>query len=138
VKVQDLAVLVKGIAPVVRDYVATALTGVSDRLAALEGVTAEHAALCARVAILETRPSVPGPPGDAGPPGKDGADGRPGLKYWGVYQDGKAYDAGDLVTWAGSAWHCEEATTSKPGEYAGAKAWTLMVKRGRDGKDGKP
>jgi len=56
---------------------------------------------------------------------------------WKRPKDGKSYDPGDLVTWAGSTWHCDEATTSKPGEYAGAKNWTLMVKRGRDGKDAK-
>jgi hypothetical protein len=54
--------------------------------------------------------------------------------YLGVYQDGKPYTKGDLVTWGGSAWHCNEDTTSKPGD--GSKDWTLMVKRGRDGRDG--
>jgi hypothetical protein len=55
--------------------------------------------------------------------------------YRGVYVDGKTYDRGDGVTWGGSEWHCNETTTSKPGE--GSKAWTLKVKRGRDGKDGR-
>ena len=53
--------------------------------------------------------------------------------YRGVWVDGKAYDPGDSVTWGGSEWHCFMATTSKPGD--GSKAWTLKVKRGRDGKD---
>jgi hypothetical protein len=39
-----------------------------------------------------------------------------------------------MVTSGGSCWHCNEPTTTKPGE--GSKAWRLMVKRGRDGKDG--
>lgn len=94
----------------------------------------ETVTLRERAAVLETRPQLQGPPGDPGPAGKDGADGKPGLSYLGVYQDGKTYDVGELVTWAGSAWHCNEATTTKPGD--GSKAWTLMVKRGRDGKDG--
>jgi hypothetical protein len=55
--------------------------------------------------------------------------------YRGVYQDGKAYERGDAVTWAGSEWHCNEPTSTKPGD--GLKAWTLKVKRGRDGKDGR-
>jgi hypothetical protein len=55
--------------------------------------------------------------------------------YRGVYQDGKLYDRGDGVTWGGSEWHCNEPTTTKPGD--GSKAWTLKVKRGRDGKDGR-
>lgn len=53
--------------------------------------------------------------------------------YRGVYSDAEAYQAGDMVTWAGSLWHCNESTTGKPGE--GTKAWTLAAKRGRDGKD---
>lgn len=55
--------------------------------------------------------------------------------YRGVYVDGKQYDRGDGVTWGGSEWHCNEGTNSKPGD--GSKAWTLKVKRGRDGKDGR-
>jgi hypothetical protein len=55
--------------------------------------------------------------------------------YRGVFIEGKTYERGDGVTWGGSEWHCHETTTSKPGE--GSKAWTLKVKRGRDGKDGK-
>lgn len=53
----------------------------------------------------------------------------------GVYVDGKVYAFGDVVTWGGSQWHANEDTTTKPGE--GSKAWTLIVKRGRDGKDGR-
>lgn len=59
----------------------------------------------------------------------------PFQRYTGVYVDGKAYSVGDVVTAGGSQWHCNEDTASKPGE--GSKAWTLAVKRGRDGKDGK-
>lgn len=53
--------------------------------------------------------------------------------YRGVFSEGEAYQSGDMVTWAGSLWHCNDATLDKPGE--GAKAWTLAAKRGRDGKD---
>jgi hypothetical protein len=52
----------------------------------------------------------------------------------GVYLDGKSYERGDVVTWAGSQWHANEVTATKPGD--GSKAWTLVVKRGRDGRDG--
>lgn len=55
--------------------------------------------------------------------------------YRGVWVEGKAYERGDRTTWAGSEWHCNEDTTSKPGD--GSKAWTLTVKKGRDGRDGK-
>jgi hypothetical protein len=109
-----------------------------DQIATFEGRCADIAAMRERIAALEARPPVPGPPGEPGPPGRDGVDGapgKPGLEFEGVYQDGKSYDRGHLVTFGGSSWHCNEATTTKPGD--GSKAWTLMVKRGRDGKDGK-
>lgn len=51
----------------------------------------------------------------------------------GVYSEAKAYERGDGVTWAGSYWIAQEATSEKPGD--GAKSWRLAVKRGRDGKD---
>ncbi len=52
--------------------------------------------------------------------------------YRGVYQAQRGYDRGDEVTFGGSQWHCNEATADKPGE--GSTAWTLSVKRGRDGR----
>lgn len=54
--------------------------------------------------------------------------------YRGVYAKGQTYERGDGVTWGGSEWHCNETTSSVPGE---SKSWTLKVKRGRDGRDGK-
>lgn len=53
--------------------------------------------------------------------------------YRGVFAEGEAYEPGDMATWAGSLWHCNEPTVEKPGD--GSKAWTLAAKRGRDGKD---
>jgi hypothetical protein len=120
-----------------------------------------------RVAVAEVRALAPGPAGKDGKDGKDGADGigfddmavefdgdrtitikaesglkkkswpiaLPFLRQKGVYVDGAEYVEGDVVTWAGSQWHANEATTSKPGN--GSKAWTLVVKCGRDGKDGR-
>lgn len=52
----------------------------------------------------------------------------------GVFKADQSYEAGDGVTWAGSFWIAQTATTSKPGEDA---TWRLAVKKGRDGKDGK-
>jgi hypothetical protein len=127
------------------------LTPVHERIAAIEKaidsrivlinteaallISREVAPLRERVAAIESRPPLPGPPGPPGADGKDGRDGdpgRPGLQYLGVYQEGKSYDVGDIVTYAGSAWHCNEATTTRPGD--GSAAWVLMVKRGRDAK----
>ena len=88
-----------------------------------------------RLAALEARPPVPGPPGADGAAGTHGAPGPkgdPGMRYRGVYVDAAAYEQGDVVTWAGGAWHCNEATVEKPGD--GSHVWTLMVKRGRDAK----
>jgi hypothetical protein len=61
----------------------------------------------------------------------------PVLIYRGVYQAGRVYEEGDVVTWAGSLWHCNEPTDTKPeGDTTGnGGAWTLAAKRGRDGKD---
>jgi hypothetical protein len=127
-------------------------------------LTRELAAVRERLAVVETRAPVPGPPGADGVNGQDGLgfddlgvdfDGNrtltlhftcgdqtksfaielPFLKWQGTYRGTTAYRPGDVVTWAGSAWHAKEATMEPPGE--GSKAWTLMVKRGRDGRDAK-
>lgn len=167
----DLVVVVKAMAPVLREYVG-ALT---DRVKELETLQKGDRG--------EAGPQgMPGPKGDPGRDGMPGVPGHPGtdgargvngqdglgfddlavlhdgertvtwryLKgdkikeysvvfpidiYRGVWVEGKTYERGDGVTWGGSEWHCNEPTNSKPGD--GSKAWTLKVKRGRDGKDGK-
>jgi hypothetical protein len=141
----ELAAVIAGIAPVIRDYVTRShdalvqrVTITETQLAAVVESTKDVGPLRERVAVVETRPPVPGPAGkdgEPGPPGKDGADGTPGLVYRGVFLEGQCYEVGHLVTWAGATWHCNEPTLTKPGD--GSKAWTLMVKRGRDGRDGK-
>lgn len=55
----------------------------------------------------------------------------PTMIYRDVFKDGSEYQQGDVVTWAGSLWHCNKATTAKPG----TEDWTLAAKKGRDGKD---
>lgn len=57
----------------------------------------------------------------------------PHLAYCGVYKQGQDYLVGDVVTWGGCAWHCDAPTKEKPD----AGPWTMMVKKGRDGKDAK-
>lgn len=56
----------------------------------------------------------------------------PVMIYREVWREGE-YVKGDVVTWGGSAWHCQQKTTDKPGTSA---AWKLMVKEGARGKDG--
>lgn len=55
--------------------------------------------------------------------------------YRGVFKEGDQYHAGDVVTWGGHAWHCDKSTTDKPDKAGDEKCWTMMVRRGRDGKD---
>jgi len=57
----------------------------------------------------------------------------PTVIYRNVFSEGQEYQPGDMVTWAGSLWHCDKATTAKPG----TEDWTLACKKGRDGKDAK-
>jgi len=52
--------------------------------------------------------------------------------YRGVFDGAEQYEPGNMVTHAGSMWHANEATSDTPGTSA---AWTLSVKRGRNGKD---
>jgi hypothetical protein len=54
-------------------------------------------------------------------------------EYVGVFKEAEAYERGDMVTWAGSTWHCDEPKGLKPG--APDSGWTLAVKAGRPGKD---
>lgn len=58
----------------------------------------------------------------------------PSMIYRGVYRDGSTYVRGDCVTWAGSLWHCQTDTGTKPGD--GSPDWILTVKRGSEGKAG--
>lgn len=57
----------------------------------------------------------------------------PVMIYRGVWREGE-FERGDVVTWGGSAWHCQERTTDKPGTSV---TWRLMVKEGARGKDAK-
>lgn len=56
----------------------------------------------------------------------------PVMIYREIWKEGE-YERGDVVTYGGSAWHCQQKTTDKPGT---SSAWKLMVKHGNPGKDG--
>jgi hypothetical protein len=56
-----------------------------------------------------------------------------GFRYIGTWADGARYEPGNFTTHDGSLWHCNRETTSRPGRDVGA--WTLVCKRGADGKD---
>jgi hypothetical protein len=55
------------------------------------------------------------------------------FRYIGTWHDGTRYEAGNFITHDGSVWHCNFDTASRPGKDVGA--WTLICKRGQDGKD---
>jgi len=55
----------------------------------------------------------------------------PVVLYKSVWTEGRDYEAGDAVTWAGSLWIAEAKTAAKPDSGEG---WRLAVKRGRDGR----
>lgn len=52
--------------------------------------------------------------------------------YMGVFELGKSYEPGDMITFGGNVWHCDEATSEKPET---TRAWKLAVKKGRDGRE---
>lgn len=59
------------------------------------------------------------------------------LIYRGTWRE-QAYSRGDVVTLAGCSWHCQvDGTVIRPGT-TGSDDWKLMVKAGRDGKEGQP
>ena len=164
----DLAQLILGTIQQALAPLRAQLTRLDDQLTAAAGRLELYdqlvPALRERLAVVESRPPLPGPPGADGQPGQDGVgfddlaasfDGDRTLtlaftrgavvktfpvvlpipRYCGVFSAAQTYRVGDLVTWAGSMWTCTTSTSSKPDEHAGA--WRLVVKRGRDGRDGK-
>jgi hypothetical protein len=54
--------------------------------------------------------------------------------YQGVHEHGRKYGRGQFVTYRNSMWHCNRSTTQRPGD---GPDWTLAVRAGRDGKDGR-
>lgn len=56
------------------------------------------------------------------------------MRWVGIWRAENKYVSQNVVTWDGSTWLAQCATTAKPGQ--GSKDWVLITKRGRDGKDG--
>jgi hypothetical protein len=56
----------------------------------------------------------------------------PVMIHRGVYRPNVAYEKGDTIQCNGNLWHCEKATQFAPGHTEGE--WTLIVRRGQDGK----
>lgn len=55
--------------------------------------------------------------------------------YRGVYEQGKSYEKGDVVTWDGSEWSAMAQTKDRPGN---GSTWKLSVKHGEKGATGAP
>ena len=56
----------------------------------------------------------------------------PATIYRGIFEMETEYKAGDVVTYNGSTWHCNDGIKGRvPGT---SKDWTLMVKKGKDAK----
>ena len=63
---------------------------------------------------------------------------RKGLHDAGIWRADKAYDEGCIVSHAGSAWVAKSWSEGiRPGENSQG-VWRMFVKRGRDGRHGKP
>jgi len=54
--------------------------------------------------------------------------------YRNVWTDDREYERGDVVSYDGSMWHCDDETTRTHPKEPGSKSWRLIVKRGADGK----
>ncbi|QKC83948.1 hypothetical protein [Mesorhizobium sp. NZP2077] len=63
---------------------------------------------------------------------------RPTLKYAGVWNKTIKYSPGDIVSYGGSSWHSNITSTGLQPGADNPASWTLMTKRGRDGKDARP
>jgi hypothetical protein len=50
------------------------------------------------------------------------------LKFAGTWREGRECYPGELLSFQGGLWHCNERTTDRPST---SKAFTLCVKRGR-------
>ena len=59
---------------------------------------------------------------------------RSAMKYLGVWSEHQQYVPGNFCTDKGSVWHCNQMTRERPGD---GSSWTLAVKKGQDGKDGR-
>lgn len=56
----------------------------------------------------------------------------PAIIYRDIFKEGEEYQAGDAVTWGGSLFIAQRATSAKP--ESADSGWRLAVKKGRDGK----
>jgi hypothetical protein len=82
-----------------------------------------------------------GPRGEAGPAGEAGKDGEQGLRWRGRWNDGIAYQPGDVAQFDGSGWvNIAENNRAKPPNYAAmdsgstaGNGWSLLARQGAAG-----
>jgi integrin beta 3 len=59
----------------------------------------------------------------------------PVMLFQGIYTEGQPYVCGDVVQFGGNLYYAKTSTVMRPTEVGdGMKDWTLVVRRGRDGK----
>lgn len=158
--VSDLGVIARGLAPLFQ-AIATRLSALEVKERGIDGETGPRGLEGSPGRDGRDGVSVAGPPGEKGADGlgfddihveHDGERGFtfkfvrgeqvkafgafqvPALIYRGVFQEGQTYEKGDAATWGNQTWHANTTTTAKPG--TAQKDWTLMVRRGGDGKQG--
>jgi hypothetical protein len=125
---KDLGVVVKGIAPVVREYVAASLHGFAERVKALE----DRPPVAGRDGAkgLDGAPGERGPEGPEGKPGRDGAPGPQGESIAGP--KGEKGDPGERGP-EGPPGLARDGRDGLPG-VPGAPG--VSGEKGADGKDG--
>lgn len=61
----------------------------------------------------------------------------PAMIYRDVYEEGRTYQSGDVVTWGGHMYVAKAQTAAKPGlADQASRAWQLAVRKGAEGKRG--
>ncbi len=134
----DIAALTKGIAPVLRGAIATAVQPLVHRLIALESREPPQGEQgLAGVDGQDGANGAPGEPGEAGQPGVDGKDGLNGAdaypgRAYGLYDPAGEYKALDVVSFNGSEWRARQ---DDPGDLPG-EGWMLSAQRGKRGDRG--
>jgi hypothetical protein len=112
----ELAALIRGIAPVIKDHVHQQSTDIIADVI-VETIKRTMAPRDARIAALEAKVAAFEARG-------------PGVDYKGTFTEGTSYPKGSLCTRGGGLWLALSDTTVSPGSGSNPGAWRLIVKSG--------